>query len=138
MKRFCVLLLVFIFISGCGQGIRALKRVNAEQEAQHRDVAAQSSKFKLLLEHIESDSLEPGLSSQKIINTYGDPILEKEIDGQKRLLYREPLEYNPNQKVYLYLDQEDKLVAFELVVKDPQEEHQEELQENQKILNTKP
>ncbi|MFC1646509.1 hypothetical protein ACFL2Y_04970 [Candidatus Omnitrophota bacterium] len=122
MKRFCVFLLVFVFISGCGEGLRTLMRVDKEQEAQHKDVARQSRKFKILLDHIESDTLKQGLSSQKIINTYGDPILEKEIEGQRRLLYRQPLEYNPNQKVYLYFDQEDKLIASELVVRDPQEE----------------
>ena len=114
-KRICTILLVLLFISGCSEPLRTLIRVNKEQESQHKYIAQQNNRFDDLVEDIETDDLDLGLSRKRIIARYGQPIYEKEVEGQMRLLYRQPIDYNPAKKVYLYLDADEKLAGFELV-----------------------
>jgi hypothetical protein len=117
MNRACALLLALVFVCGCGESLRTLMRLNSEQESHNKYVEQQTRKFEALLEDIEADNLNTGTSIKRITSLYGEPILIKDIDGRKRFLYREPLEYNPLKKVYLYFDQ-DKLSDFEVVEPD--------------------
>lgn len=121
MKRLFAFLLILVFVCGCSPQLKTIIRLSNEQKAQQKYVAVQSKKFKLLLRHIEKDRLKLGLSSRKIIALYGDPVTINDLDAGMEFLYREPLDYNPTQKVYLYFGEEDTLVHFELVIRESPE-----------------
>ncbi|MFH1622669.1 MAG: hypothetical protein ABIA97_06085 [Candidatus Omnitrophota bacterium] len=128
MNRPYLFLLIFFFICGCSPELNTLITISREQEAQNKYLATQSKYFKTLLSRIEDNKLKLGLSAQKIISYYGEPIVVKDINSGRRFLYREPVDFNPKKKVYLYFDPEDKLVDFELIVREEQEEPLEESQ----------
>jgi len=130
MKKFFALLLVLVFISGCGEGLRTLMKLDKEQKTQHKYVSLQSRKVQSLIKNIKNNKLKLGLTRKRVIGIYGQPILAKEVLGYNRLLYRDALDFNPTERVYLYFDQDDKLANFELVIREPEEEVQEEVQED--------
>ncbi|MFC1709348.1 hypothetical protein ACFL2J_04755 [Candidatus Omnitrophota bacterium] len=130
-KRILILLLTLAFLSGCSQPLKTLMRVNSEQELHHKYVDAQDRKFALLLEHVEEDELEFGLSKSEVIRKYGDPVYEKQTEAQDIFTYRESAQYNPKEKVYLYFDQNGKLADFEYLVRDDEEVVEEPAEETE-------
>ena len=124
-NRIIALLLLLAFLSGCSQPLRTLIRVNKEQESHHRYIDKQNNRFEALVEDIETDDLDLGLSRKRIIARYGQPIYEKGVEGQTRFLYRQPLDYNPAKKVYLYFNHEDELTGFELIEQDKDSQTEE-------------
>ncbi len=130
MKKFFALLLVLVFVCGCGEGLKTMIKLDKEQKAQHKYVAMQSRKVQSLIKNIKNNKLKLGLTRKRVISIYGQPILAKEVLGYNRLLYRDALDFNPAEKAYLYFDQDDKLANFELVIREPEEEAQEEVQQD--------
>ncbi len=116
-----LLLILFVFLYGCGPQLNTLIQLSREQEEQHQYVNVQRKKFQALVNHIEREKLKIGLSSEKIMANYGEPVVISEEEGRKRYAYRDPVEFNPTKKVYLYFDKDDKLADFKVLVNEPQE-----------------
>jgi outer membrane protein assembly factor BamE (lipoprotein component of BamABCDE complex) len=138
-NQILAVLLLTIFLSGCSEPLRTLIKVNSEQESNQDYIAERQRKFNQLLSDIEANKLKLGLTTQQVQAAYGEPIYVKEIEGQKRFLYRDPLEKSPKQKVYLYFDRQDKLGDFERVdreegMQQSQQAAEENIAEPQPVL----
>ena len=116
LMSFC---LVSFFLSGCfflPEGLKTLKSFGDSQERIEAYLIKQTRLFNELLNDLNQEALEPGISKNKFIYTYGEPILLKEVDnpsGGLMLLYRHPTEYFKSDRVYFYFDQEERLVRWE-------------------------
>jgi len=106
-------------MSGCfflPKSLKTLKSVGDSQDEISTYLAKQLELFNQLLVDLEDEVVEPGISKKRFIRTYGEPILVKEVSepsGGIVLLYRHPTEYFKSDRVYLYFDQEEKLVRWE-------------------------
>ena len=111
--------LVSFFLSGCfflPEGLKTLKSFGDSQERIEAYLIKQTRLFNELLNDLNQEALEPGISKNKFIYTYGEPILLKEVDnpsGGLVLFYRHPTEYFKSDRVYFYFDQEERLVRWE-------------------------
>ena len=114
MRRLFLYLFLLVLICGCGQQLNALIKLNSEQESQQRFVEAQRKKLVALINDIQQGKLEKGITSKQIIRLYGEPVLIKELKGQREFLYRDPLDFFASPKVYLFFDQQDILVDFKI------------------------
>lgn len=116
------LLSVIIFLSGCvlvqkGPQLRTLRELEDSQRRMELYIQKKEANLKRLLEDIEENRLQPGLSYGDFISSYGRPVLEKSFDRQdltKELLYRRPTQYFNTKKVYLYFDQNLNLSHWQL------------------------
>ena len=89
-----------VFVAGCGQPLRTLMELGAEQDALQRHATSQADRFAVLLRDVESGALAAGTARATIIDRYGEPVLER----RDVLLYRSPTAFFEGPKVYLELD----------------------------------
>ncbi|MFH1519991.1 MAG: hypothetical protein ABIE75_05445 [Candidatus Omnitrophota bacterium] len=111
--------LALFCLAGClflPQSLKALKQVGASQAEIETYLARQVKLFDKLLVDLKREALKQGMPKNKIIATYGEPVLAKEVtepsSGQV-LLYRHPTEYFQSDRVYLYFNQKGKLIRWE-------------------------
>jgi len=111
--------LILFFISGCfflPERLKTLKKVGASQDEISAYLAKQLESFNQLIVDLDDEDIEPGISKKRFIRIYGEPILSKEVNEPTRgtiLLYRHPTEYFESDRIYLYFDQEEKLIRWE-------------------------
>ena len=96
--------------------------VSGEQATKARYVDYQSNKLAALVKDVKEDNIKRGLSHEKIIDYYGEPVLVKEKNGNTIFLYRDTVRFFPEEKVYLYFDSEGKLIDYMLEETLPAEE----------------
>lgn len=96
-----------------------LKRYNASQVDMQRYVDRQTKLFNRLIEDVKSDNLKKGTAQRRIVGMYGDPIFVKDIDdgspAKEKLLFRHPMHYFTSDKVYMYFDENKKLLYWKYV-----------------------
>lgn len=121
-----ILVFALFVICGCGEPLRTLQALGAEQNAQQRYVGIQKHKFNLLMKDIKRAYLKPGFSRAYIISRYGEPVLVTDLSKtssdatlKTRFLYRNPVGFIDSEKAYLYFDSNDKLVNFEVLQEKP-------------------
>ncbi|MCF7887169.1 MAG: hypothetical protein K9L71_01985 [Candidatus Omnitrophica bacterium] len=120
--QYLFIFLIFIF-QGCALFTKApqlltLKRLGDSRKLMERDIEKKKKNLAKLINDIKTDKLKKGTSYNRFIRLYGEPVLEKLIDKdtkEKRLLYRHPTEYFDTDKVYLYFNQEAKLIAWKYI-----------------------
>ncbi|MFC1753370.1 hypothetical protein ACFL96_08260 [Thermoproteota archaeon] len=115
MRIIIIIILIVTFVSGCGRSLKNLMEFDAQQQEIARHVEAERRKFNLLLSDVKEDKLKVGeIDKESIINLYGEPIVEKDLGDQESLLYRDPLDFFPEEKVYLFFDSSDILERYEI------------------------
>lgn len=108
-----------LFISGCfflPENLKTLKNVGDSQKEINSYLSRQVKLFNRLLADLKRNALRPGISKERFIRIYGDPVISKEIagpSGNTMLLYRHPTNYFKSDRVYLYFDREEKLLRWE-------------------------
>ncbi len=122
MKRNFVLLIAFIFLSGCAklthlQELLTLKSYSDDQALQDRYIERQDRQFEELLQTVQG---KKGLSEYptktSFMRHFGEPIYIKamEKNGQvlEQWLYRYQMKYFESDKVYVYFDSQGNLVDW--------------------------
>ncbi|MFH1318912.1 MAG: hypothetical protein ABIH71_07845 [Candidatus Omnitrophota bacterium] len=121
IRIFIWILAVFV-LTGCSaighrRQLLALKKVGANQKNIERYIEKQESSFYVLLEVVKNKGLEVGVTKQAVINSYGDPVLSREIKDDtvvlEELLYRHPTRYFTSDRIYMYFDDKEKLTRWE-------------------------
>lgn len=118
------LILFFVFgVSGCAtlshmDELLTLKSVADSQNDIERYLAKQEKGFNKLLSDIKNNRLKVGITKKYIITTYSEPILVKSSDKDQTrgeiLLYRHPTNYFKSDRIYLYIDENNRLIIWEL------------------------
>lgn len=122
MRFFSISLILILFFTGCSAQLRTLMQLDKEQKEQQKYVESQRKKMQMLLTDIRKNKLKVGkITKQDIIKFYGEPIMEKKIDDKQSLLYRDPVDFFPSEKVYLFFDENDILQDFQLETEEPAE-----------------
>ena len=85
--------------------------LGAEQKAQQSYVKKENARFKGLLRHAKKGKIKPGLTKKEILNRYGAPVL----DEDNTFLYRGPVAFFDEPKVYLVFDEKDILKEVRIV-----------------------
>lgn len=98
-------------------GLVNVKRLGDNQKQIARQLKVQEERFARLKQDIDQHLLEAGLPKQEIISRYGLPIYAKplyeRLHVKEALVYRHPVEYFSRGLIYLYFDQDEKLVTWE-------------------------
>jgi len=114
-----IVLLIPMIVGGCSKlkhmnELLTLKALSEQTEEMDKYVEEQGQDFEKLIEKVNNNELLVGVSSKKIQKKYGDPIMvtTESESGQylERWIYRYAVKYFDSDKVYLYFDQEGKLV----------------------------
>ncbi|MDD5005339.1 MAG: hypothetical protein PHS93_02400 [Candidatus Omnitrophica bacterium] len=108
-------LLLGLFIYGCSAQLNTLIEVSREQESQKKYMEIQKRKYNLLLKHVKEGRIKKGLNKEEAFRLYGEPIAMKEIEQGSVFIYRDPSEFFPSQKVFLYFDEQGIFVNSEVV-----------------------
>lgn len=122
MKRLILLLIVCVFFSGCAKlkylkQLLTLKEMSEEGEAQTELVNSNNSLFDELKEAVESEEIKNFQTKEDIISRFGEPVYEgtqQSKPGLTFLSYRYSTLYLKSDKVYLYFDNENNLVDWDL------------------------
>lgn len=110
--------LILVFTCGCStvSGLKRLQALSISRDEQEAQLKEEEQKFKQLLEDFSSGKIERGISKDKIIETYGEPISASKINKDSsfldELMYRLPTQFFGSEKVFLYFNNGDKLVDF--------------------------
>ena len=111
--------LVLLTMPGCfflPESLKTLKSVSDSQDEIGAYLDKQLGLFNQLLIDLDDEAIEPGISKERFIRIYGEPILSKEVSepsGGTMFLYRHPTEYFTSDRVYFYFDQEENLSNWE-------------------------
>ena len=93
-----------------------LQDFSNEQGAQAKYVQEQNAKFDALLVAVKNGTVESYASRDGFRNGFGEPVIKRQVDQDGRPLemwiYRYPAKVNGAQKVYLYFDDQGKLVEW--------------------------
>lgn len=122
-----ILFMGLSFSSGCAKlthmnELMTLKDLSEEQDAQKQYVAERDEQFARLAAEIREQGLEQYRNQRGIVRAFGEPVLVEEIprgnETLSRWLYRKQVHYLNPEKVYLYFNSRQELVAWEHVPND--------------------
>lgn len=119
-----VLFFAVFSLSGCAtlqhmDELLTLKSVADDQKQIEIYLAKQERGFNRLNDDIKNNRLSKGQLKRSVIAKYSEPVLikkaEPEAGGIKEiLLYRHPASYFKSDRIYLYFDDGNRLVSWEL------------------------
>jgi len=118
--RFLLISCLILFsVSGCfflPESLKTLKSVGDSQDEIEAYLTRQLELFNQLLVDLKNEVIKTGISKKRFMCIYGEPVLSEEVAeplGGVKFLYRHPTEYFKSDRIYLYFDQEEKLVRWE-------------------------
>lgn len=95
-----------------------LKNLEDNRAQMNKDIEKKEGLYKKLELDLKDKRLQEGISRQEIIRRYGEPIFSRPVEGplgaREALLYRHPTAYFSSDMVYLYLDDKENLVSWEI------------------------
>jgi len=115
-----ILLICFLIFSTLGctllpyyQQLLTLREVSNSQREIHSYIDKQEELFYKLRDDVKNNRLKTGMMLVDIIDTYGEPVISKEVDDvpsiKEVLLYRHPTQFFSSDRIYLYFDDVKKL-----------------------------
>ena len=117
-------MVVIIFCCGCAKlrhfkQLLTLKSFAKEQGQLDQYVEERDKKFEELVKVYKTNSLNQFADKGSILDKFGEPIMIKDtIRNDQKLelwFYRYEMKFFDSEKIYLYFDQEDKLVDWEYI-----------------------
>lgn len=115
MTAACFLVLI---LAGCSPAMNNLARLGENRQQTQAYVKHQEELFAKLRLDAGNNTLKAGTPLDQIISTYGQPILRQagEYKGEAvdYLLYRHPLKFFSSDMIYLYFDQNQRLISWEV------------------------
>ena len=128
-KKFFLIALIPV-VSGCAQlshldQLLTLKAVSDNRSLQHKFVEDQDKKFTALLAAIKDNSIRKFPDKKRFVKRFGVPIMTQSSVWEGKpcelYVYRYAIKYFSSEKVYLYFDALDKVLAWELIEPEKQE-----------------
>lgn len=121
MRSFAGNLAAYFFIlilAGCSGALNNLAKLGENRQQTQAYVKQQEELFAKLDVDVRNNNLKTGTLLSQIIAFYGEPILRElgEYKGKPadHLLYRRPLKFFSTELIYLYFDQDQRLVGWEV------------------------
>lgn len=114
-------LIFLFFIQGCvlitkRRQLDTLRKLGESQRLMELHIEESLTNLAQLKNDIEKEKLSRGISYQEIINRYGRPVLEWELENESgfslKLLYRHPTRHYDIDRIYLYFDSDLKLLTW--------------------------
>lgn len=133
MKKILLIVVSILIFSGCAKlqhldQLLTLKDMSDEQTRLQQYIEQQDKKFDKLLQAVKERTLVKNVRGQSIVRMYGEPLGKREVekDGKKleRWNYRYQMKYFESEKVYLYFNEEKRLVGWEHVAGNPPDENE--------------
>ncbi len=122
-KRIAMALFIVIVLTGsfgtlAYAGLKELMEVGRNQAAIAKALKKETKNYNKVKKAIISGKLIEGMTADKIRKRYGEPIIEiydKKKDAYKWLYMPATSSHFEGEKLYLFIDKEDKLVGWKLV-----------------------
>lgn len=118
MRKITLVLLSLLLLTSCGPNLKLLLQINDEDKAFKQQLRLQERGFSLLQQDLKRNQLKVGALKKDIIARYGQPILEQSSQAQtetQKLLYRYPTKYFDSSKVYLFFDNNQSLIRWDIL-----------------------
>ena len=106
-------------------GLRELIEVGKNQAQIAKALKNETKNYNRLKKAIVSGKLEEGMLATKIKKRYGEPIIDiydKKKNAYKWLYMPATSTHFEGEKLYLFVDNEDKLVGWKLIEPEPKEQ----------------
>lgn len=113
-----------VFLCGCAklahlEQLLTIKSYSDNKDLQEKFVSKQNEDFERLLQLVRAEGLNAYQTKKELCADFGPPVFTREVihQGQsvEMCLYRYATEYWNSDKVYVYFDQESRLVDWEWV-----------------------
>lgn len=123
MKRFLICLTLSFALTGCSavSHLQELLRLNAyskEKTIQHRYIQSQRDQFDRMLVAARAGETAEFATTRQVSRAYGPPVFRRPVEhngqGVTQWLYRYPKAFFDAPKVYLYYDDQGRLVDWTL------------------------
>ncbi|MDD5669835.1 MAG: hypothetical protein PHE58_07410 [Candidatus Omnitrophica bacterium] len=124
-KIFFLIIGIMIFLlGGCVyfthyEQIMLLKRLAANQREIENYLKRQEKLFYKLEADIKNSRLKKGITEEKILSMYGEPIFCRDVQKMPNIsatcLYRHPTKYFNTDIIYLKFDKDHKLYSWEFI-----------------------
>ncbi len=123
MKRYKILFTVGLFVffiatNTFSADLKTLMEIGASQVDIAKSLQQETKNYNEVKKAINSGAIKEGLAAETIRKKYGEPILEtydKKRDATKWLYMPASSNHFKGEKLYLYLDKENKVKSWELV-----------------------
>lgn len=119
LKYIITFCLVIFALGGCAtikehRQIAELETIEKNQEEIADYIKRSEKTFSHLWEAVKNNYLKKGLLKSKIVSEYGEPLYCERLDEEIEFcVYRDPAGYFYSDLIYLYFDDEEKLVFWE-------------------------
>ena len=113
------LLLLLLALSGCAvldntDELSTLGNYSREKDAQHREVKTINDHYDALIKAIDQGRISQYKDQAAFAHFFGDPLLKKDLSGgSSRWLYRYAIYRLAKDKVYVYFDNDGKMIKWE-------------------------
>lgn len=95
-----------------------LKNLGDNRAQMDKYLKAEEARYKKLELDLKDKRLKEGISRQELLSRYGEPVFSRPAEGQSAkgevLIYRHPTEYFSSDMIYLYLDDKDRLLSYQI------------------------
>ena len=95
-----------------------LKNLEDNRAQMNKDIKEKESLYKKLELDLKDNRLKRGISRQKIILRYSEPVFSRPVESSlgagEALIYCHPTAYFSSDMIYLYLDDKGNLVSWEI------------------------
>ncbi len=118
MVLFIVIVLTGLFETVAYAGLKKLMELGKNQAVIAKALKKETKNYNRVKKAIISGKLIEGMTADKIRKRYGEPIIEiydKKKDTYKWLYMPATSSHFEGEKLYLFIDKEDKLVGWKLV-----------------------
>jgi hypothetical protein len=111
-----------IAVCGCAfisnyKDLSVLSEIGKDQYELDREARRQEKLSAVLRKDLLAGKLHRGVSQAQVIESYGEPVLIKNNGSNSSgqvFLYRKPTDYFSKERVYLYFNNHDKLINWEV------------------------
>ncbi len=120
MSKISLIIVLLVCASGFGcstiDKLLVLKHYGDNQDQTKRYIKKTEEFFDKLVRDVKDGRVKPGATKEEFMATYGSPVLTEEessLKGGLVAVYRYPTYYFDTDKVYVYFDDNFKLVSYE-------------------------
>lgn len=125
IKIIFVVLIILLLTTFAYADLKTLIELGKSQTAIAKALKEETKNYNKIKKAIIQEELEEGIEAEKIRKKYGEPIIDifdKKKNAYKWLYMPATSTHFEGEKLYLFVDKEDKLVGWQLVEQQPGQE----------------
>ncbi len=118
--KFSIILMLSLLTYGCSgfnmSALKMLTRLNYNDKLKEQTLKQETANFEILREYVDNSGIEKGISTETVINKFGQPVVVlKESNKQKWIYKPANADWIGGEKIYLFFDKNGLLTDWECI-----------------------